>query len=103
MSYTIGQMAARLGLECQGDSTRLLRKVAKREKADEEKKQKEFDEKAKRIEDLKKEIADREKELQGLRTTWMVYDRQTVFRLNQEIADLRKEIEDIQKEIAELK
>jgi len=76
---------------------------AKREKADEEKKQKEFDEKAKRIEDLKKEIADREKELQGLRTTWMVYDRQTVFRLNQEIADLRKEIEEIQKEIAELK
>jgi chromosome segregation ATPase len=76
---------------------------ALQEKADQEKKQKDFDEKAKRIEDLKKEIADREKELQGLRTTWMVYDRQTVFRLNQEIADLRKEIEEIQKELAELK
>jgi Skp family chaperone for outer membrane proteins len=76
---------------------------AKQEKADQEKKQKEFDEKAKRIGDLQKEIADREKELQGLRTTWMVYDRQTVFRLNQEIADLRKEIEDIQKEMAEMK
>ncbi len=35
MSYTIGQMAALLGLECQGDSTRLLKKVAKRERADE--------------------------------------------------------------------
>ena len=35
MSYTIGQMAALLGLECQGDSARLLKKVAKREKADE--------------------------------------------------------------------
>ena len=35
MSYTIKQMAALLGLECQGDSTRLLKKVAKREKADE--------------------------------------------------------------------
>ncbi len=76
---------------------------ALQEKADLEKKQKDFDEKAKRIEDLKKEIADREKELQGLRTTWMVYDRQTVFRLNQEIADLRKEIEEIQKELAEQK
>jgi chromosome segregation ATPase len=76
---------------------------ALQEKADLEKKQKDFDEKAKRIEDLQKEIADREKELQGLRTTWMVYDRQTVFRLNQEIADLRKEIEEIQKELAEQK
>jgi hypothetical protein len=76
---------------------------ALQEKAALEKKQKDFDEKAKRIEDLKKEIADREKELQGLRTTWMVYDRQTVFRLNQEIADLRKEIEEIQKELAEQK
>ena len=38
-----------------------------------------------------------------MRTTWMVYDRQTVFRLNQEIADLRKEIEEIQKELAEQK
>ena len=76
---------------------------ARQEKADEERKQKEFEEKAKRIEELKKEIADREKELQGLRTTWMVYDRQAVFRINQEIADLRKEIEEIQKEIAELK
>ena len=35
MSYTIGQMAALLGLECQGDSARLLKNVAKREKADE--------------------------------------------------------------------
>ena len=68
-----------------------------------EKKQKEFDEKAKRIEDLKKEIADREKERQGLRTTWMVYDRQTLFRLNQEIDDLSKEIEEIQKELTEMK
>ena len=76
---------------------------ALQERAAQEKKQKDFDEKAKRIEDLKKEIADREKELQGLRTTWMVYDRQTVFRLNQEIADLRKEIEEIQKELAEAK
>jgi chromosome segregation ATPase len=76
---------------------------AQREKADEERKQKEFEEKARRIAALQKEISDREKELQGLRTTWMVYDRQAVFRLNQEIADLRKEIEDIQKEIAELK
>ena len=76
---------------------------ALQEKAAQEEKQKDFDEKAKRIEDLKKEIADREKELQGLRTTWMVYDRQTVFRLNQEIADLRKEIEEIQKELAEPK
>jgi len=76
---------------------------ALQEKAAEEKKQKEFDEKAKRIEDLKKEIANREKELQGLRTTWMVYDRQAVFRLNREIADLRKEIEEIQKELAEQK
>ncbi|MCX5911289.1 MAG: DUF4124 domain-containing protein [Deltaproteobacteria bacterium] len=76
---------------------------ALQEKADLEKKQKDFDEKAKRIEDLKKEIADREKELQGLRTTWMVYDRQNVFRLNQEIADLRKEIGEIQKELAEQK
>jgi len=76
---------------------------AQQEKAAQENKQKEFDEKAKRIEELKKEIADREKELQGLRTTWMVFDRQTVFRLNQEIADLRKEIEEIQKEIDEMK
>jgi UDP-3-O-[3-hydroxymyristoyl] glucosamine N-acyltransferase len=35
MSYTIGQMAALLGLECQGDSARLLKKVARREAADE--------------------------------------------------------------------
>ena len=76
---------------------------ALQEKQAQEAKQKEFDEKARRIEELKKEIADREKELQGLRTTWMVYDRQTVFRLNQEIADLRKEIEEIQKELAEQK
>jgi chromosome segregation ATPase len=76
---------------------------ALQEKAAQERKQKDFDEKAKRIEDLKKEIADREKELRGLRTTWMVYDRQNVFRLNQEIAELRKEIEEIQKELAEQK
>lgn len=76
---------------------------ALQEKAALEKKQKEFDEKAKRIEDLKKEIADREKERQGLRTTWMVYDRQTLFRLNQEIDDLSKEIEEIQKELTEMK
>jgi chromosome segregation ATPase len=82
--------------------------VAEKEKAlkqmaEQEAKQKEFDEKVKRIEDLKKEIADREKELQGLRTTWMVFDRQAVFRINQEIAELRSEIEEIQKELAEIK
>ena len=35
MSYTIGQIAALLGLEYQGDGTRVLRRVAKSETADE--------------------------------------------------------------------
>jgi UDP-3-O-[3-hydroxymyristoyl] glucosamine N-acyltransferase len=35
MSYTIGQLAALLGLESQGDSARVLQKVAKPESADE--------------------------------------------------------------------
>jgi len=35
MNYTIGQIAALLGLESQGDATRLLQKVAKAEAADE--------------------------------------------------------------------
>ncbi len=79
------------------------REQALQEKEAQERKQKAFEEKAKRIEELKKEIETRQKELQGLRTTWMVYDRNTVFRLNQEIADLRKEIEKIQSELAEEK
>jgi hypothetical protein len=82
---------------------RQAREQALQEKQAEERKQKAFDEKVKRIEDLRKEIEARQKELQGLRTTWMVYDRNTVLRLNQEIADLRKEIEKIQSELAEEK
>jgi len=79
------------------------REQALQEKQAEERKQKAFDEKVKRIEELKKEIETRQKELQGLRTTWMVYDRNTVNRLNKEIADRRKEIEKIQGELAEEK
>ncbi len=85
------------------DTQKQAREQARQEKQAEERKQKAFDEKVKRIEALKKEIEARQKELQGLRTTWMVYDRNTVFRLNQEIADLRKEIEKIQGELAEEK
>jgi len=35
MSYTIGQIAALLGLECQGESSRVLKKVSRPEGADE--------------------------------------------------------------------
>ncbi len=79
------------------------REQALQEKQAQERKQKAFEEKANRIEELKKGIEARQKELQGLRTTWMVYDRNTVFRLNKEIEDLRKEIEKIQNELAEEK
>jgi hypothetical protein len=38
--------------------------------------------------------------MQSLRTTWMVYDRSTIFRLNNEIDEIQQQIQGIQQEMA---
>jgi len=67
----------------------------------EEKKQKALEAKEKQIEDLQKQIEDKRKQQRSLRTNWMVYDRYTIQRLNQEIQGLEKQIKTIQDEIEE--
>ncbi len=53
-------------------------------------------EKEKRIEELKGEINARAEEQRNLRTNWMVHDRATISRLNQEIEGLQKQIKSIE-------
>jgi hypothetical protein len=66
----------------------------------EEKKLKGREEKVNRISELQKEIENRRQEMQNLRTTWMVYDRNTIFRLNNEIGEIQQQIQGIQQEMA---
>jgi hypothetical protein len=66
----------------------------------EEKKLKGREEKVNRISELQKEIENRRQEMQNLRTTWMVYDRSTIFRLNNEIDEIQQQIQGIQQEMA---
>jgi len=68
------------------------------EKEAEEKKLKAFQDKEERIESLQKKIEDKQKEKKNLRTRWMVYDRNTVYRLDREIEALEKQIQAIQNE-----
>jgi hypothetical protein len=66
----------------------------------EEKKLKAREEKVNRISELQKEIENRRQEMQSLRTTWMVYDRNLIFRLNNEIAEIQQQIQGIQQEMS---
>ena len=75
--------------------------IEARKKEAEEKKQKAIEEKEKRIEELQKQIDDKRKQQRSLRTNWMVYDRNTIIRLNQEISVLEKKIKAFQDELAE--
>jgi hypothetical protein len=74
-------------------------KSALEKAACEEKKLKAREEKVNRISELQKEIENRRQEMQSLRTTWMVYDRSTIFRLNNEIAEIQQQIQGIQQEM----
>jgi hypothetical protein len=75
-------------------------KAALEKAACEEKKLKSRGEKVDRISELQKEIENRRQEMQSLRTTWMVYDRNTIYRLNNEIAEIQQQIGAIQQEMA---
>ena len=75
-------------------------KSALEKAACEEKKLKAREEKVSRIAELQKEIENRRQEMQGLRTTWMVYDRNIIFRLNNEIAEIQQQIQGIQQEMS---
>ncbi len=72
-----------------------------RKKEAEERKLKAVEAKEKQIAELQKQIEDKRKQQRSLRTNWMVQDRNTIMRLNQEIADLEKRIKVIQEEVAE--
>jgi len=79
-----------------------LQKEAEAKKAQdkeaEEKKLKVLKDKEERIESLRKQVEDKQKEKKSLRTRWMVYDRNTIYRLDQEIEALEKQIQAIQNE-----
>jgi flagellar biosynthesis GTPase FlhF len=74
---------------------------AAREKEEQERKLQARQEKEKQIDDLRKQIEAKEQEIKSLRTTWMVYDRANLYRLNQEIDALKKEVRSIQDELIE--
>ena len=76
---------------------------AVREREEQERKLKDRQEKEKQIDDLRKQIEAKEQEVKSLRTTWMVYDRANLYRLNQEIDSLKKEVQSIQESLAEEK
>jgi chromosome segregation ATPase len=76
---------------------------AAQEREEREKKLKARQDKEKQIDDLRKQIEAKEQEIKSLRTTWMVYDRANLYRLNQEIAALKKEVQSIQDELVEEK
>jgi hypothetical protein len=59
--------------------------------------------KEKRIAELQAQIQALQEEQRSLRTTWMVYDRIKLNRLNEEIAAREKEIESLRKELPEEK
>ncbi|MDI6754916.1 MAG: DUF4124 domain-containing protein [Thermodesulfobacteriota bacterium] len=65
----------------------------------EAKKLKAFEEKEKQIEELRKQIEDKQKQARSLRTNWMVHDRNTIIRLNEDIEALKKQIKSIQNEL----
>jgi hypothetical protein len=58
-------------------------------------------EKEKQIAELQEQITARQKEQRSLRTNWMVYDRNKLTQLNQEIEGLEKQIAALQKELSE--
>ena len=76
---------------------------AAREKEEQERKLEARQEKEKQIGDLRKQIEAKEQEIKSLRTTWMVYDRANLYRLNQEIDALKKEVQSIQGTLVEEK
>ena len=74
---------------------------AAQEKEERGKKLKARQEKEKQIDDLRKQIEAKEQEIKSLRTTWMVYDRANLYKLNQEIDALKKEVQSIQGTLVE--
>jgi len=68
-------------------------------KEEEEKKLQARLEKEKQIEELEKAINARVEEQRRLRTNWMVWDRNTIYRLNQEIEGLKQQIQSIKEEL----
>jgi len=72
-----------------------------REKEERERKLKARQDKEKQIDDLRKQIEAKEQEIKSLRTTWMVYDRANLYRLNHEIDALKKEVRSIQDALVE--
>jgi len=76
---------------------------ALREKAAQEEKQQAAKEIENRITELQDQIRAKQQEQGSLRTTWMVYDRNRLNQLNEEIAALQKQIESLQQELADKK
>lgn len=69
--------------------------------AAEEEKIKAREEKEKQISELRQQIEEKRKQQKSLRTSWMVYDRHAIVRLNQEIEALEKQIKVLQRELEE--